>query len=117
FLGGRFRAVGWGAMAVLLITGVLNLHYRGMLSPELWADPAFRGSPLGRALGWKLAAVLTMFSASAIHDFVLGPAASRLDPTSVAAGRTRRWASWLARINAVVGIVVVFAAVRLARGG
>lgn len=116
-LGERFRTVGWGAMGVLLITGVLNLHYRGMLSPELWADEAFRASPLGRALGWKLVAVLTMFVASAIHDFVLGPAASRLDPTSGAAARARRRAAWLARVNALVGIGVVFAAVRLARGG
>lgn len=33
------------------------------------------------------------------------------------AGRQRRVASWLARLNALFGIVLVLAAVRLARGG
>ena len=116
-LGERFRLVGWGAIGVLLVTGTLNLHYRGMLSAELWADPVFRASPLGHALGWKIAAVVTMLVVSITHDFLLGPAASRLDPGSQAAATARRWAAWLARANAIVGIVVVVAAVRLARGG
>ncbi|HEX6062573.1 MAG TPA: DUF4149 domain-containing protein, partial [Longimicrobiales bacterium] len=31
-IGERFRTVGWVCIAVLLITGLLNLHFRGFLS-------------------------------------------------------------------------------------
>jgi hypothetical protein len=54
--------------------------------------------------------------ASVLHDFVLGLAASRLPAGSPEAARARRRASWLARLNAAQGVVVL-AAVRLARGG
>jgi copper resistance protein D len=116
-LGERFRRAGWLAIAVLLVTGVLNLHFRGLLNAELWMSPEFWGTGLGTALAWKLTAVVAMVSISAFHDFVSGPAASRLEPGSPAAMAARRRASILARVNAVVGIVLVVAAVRLARGG
>lgn len=116
-LGEQFRTVGWIAIAVLVVTGVGNLHFRGLLSPAVWTDPSFWSTPYGHALAWKLVAVSGMLVFSAIHDFVLGPRASRVRPGDPKALRMRRWASWLARINAVLGIVVVIAAVRLARGG
>lgn len=113
-LGERFRGVGWGAIGVLVATGVLNLHFRGLL--RVLDDGAFWVSGYGHALAWKLAAVGTMIAVSALHDFVLGPAASRLVTGSPASLRARTRAAWLARINALVGLVVVVAAVRLARG-
>lgn len=114
-LGERFRGVGWAAIGVLVLTGVLNLHFRGFL--RLMDDGAFWASRYGHALAWKLASVAAMIAISAVHDFVLGPAASRLTPGSPSALRARRRAAWLARINAIVGLVLVIAAVRLARGG
>ena len=116
-LGSRFRTAGWVAIAVLLVTGVLNLHFVGLLRWERLADPVLWGSPYGRALAWKLGAVAIMVSVSAVHDFVHGPRASRLAPGSPQALRARARASWLARVNAIVGLVLVIAAVRLARGG
>ena len=116
-LGRAFRAVGWGAIAVLLATGVLNLHFAGVLRGGRMGDAAFWSSAYGRALAWKLATVAVMLAVSAVHDFVLGPRAGRLDPGSPAALRARSRAAWLARINALVGLVLVFIAVRLARGG
>jgi copper resistance protein D len=116
-LGERFRLVGWITIGVLLATGVANLHFRGMLNPTLWLDPEFWGSRYGTALGWKLGAVTVMVSVSALHDFVFGPAAGRLQPGSAAAVAMRHRAVWLARVNAIVGVVLVIAAVRLARGG
>lgn len=116
-LGYRFRTVGWIAVAVLVATGLLNLHLVGVLRWERLSDPALWGSPYGRALAWKLAAVTVMIVVSAVHDFIHGPRASRLVPGSPDARRSRRRASWLARVNAVVGVVLVVAAVRLARGG
>lgn len=116
-LGERFRAVGWAAIAVLVVTGVLNLRFRGLLDWRVLGDAAFWGSRYGVALGWKLGAVGVMLGVQAVHDFVLGPRASGLGSGSPGALRARRWAAWLARINAAVGVALVVAAVRLARGG
>ena len=117
-LGTRFRAAGWTAIAVLVVTGVLNLHFRGWLhwsgvlgSADFWRTAA------GHALAAKLVAVGAMLAASAVHDFVLGPAAGRAAPGSEAALALRRRAALLARGNALLGVAVVVAAVRLARGG
>jgi putative copper resistance protein D len=113
----RFRTIGWAAIGLLVATGVLSLHYRGWLHWDgVLAEPAFWGAAAGRALGWKLGAVAVMVAGSAAHDFVLGPAASRAPAGSPEALRLRRWAALLARANAIVGLVVVAAAVRLARG-
>jgi putative copper export protein len=116
-LGERFRTVGWAAIGVLIVTGLLNLSFRGVLDQEVLGEAAFWATPFGRSLGWKLTAVTAMVAASALHDFVLGPAASRLDPGSPEAVRARRRAAALARASALIGLIVVIVAVRLARGG
>jgi copper resistance protein D len=115
-LGEQFRLAGWIAITLLVITGVLNLWFRGLLSGAL-QERAFWSTAYGTALAWKLGAVVAMLTNQALHDFVFGPRASRVAPGSQAHARTRTRASWLARANAVVGVVLVFAAVRLARGG
>ncbi len=115
-LGEHFRRLGWVAIGVLVATGVLNLSMRGLLDVEILASGAFWRSRLGQALGWKLAGVAAMIVAGVVHDFYIGPAASRLEPGSPAQVRARRRAAWLARANAVLGIGVVYAAVILTRG-
>jgi copper resistance protein D len=116
-LGERFRTVGWAAIGVLVATGLLNLYFRGMLNMRVLGDGGFWAGPYGRALAWKLAAVTIMLVIGALHDFVLGPRAALIAPGAPGALAARRRAAWLARGNAVVGIVLVVAAVRLARGG
>lgn len=116
-LGERFRTVGWWCIGVLIVTGTINLYFRGLLRAEVWGSAAFWGTGLGQALAWKLASVMVMVGVSGFHDFLAGPAAARLEPHSPAAARARRNASLLARVNAIVGIILVVAAVRLARGG
>jgi uncharacterized membrane protein len=116
-LGQAFRTAGWAAIGVLLVTGALNLHLTGVLRGGQAWSPDFWSSSYGGALAWKLVTVAVMIVISAIHDFVLGPRAGRLQPGSAAALRARGRAAWLARINALVGLGLVFAAVRLARGG
>jgi uncharacterized membrane protein len=116
-LGRAFRKAGWTSIAVLLFTGFLNLHFRGFLNAATLGSGAFWATPFGRSLAVKLAAVAVMLFLSAIHDFVHGPAAARHQPGSPAALRHRRQAAWLARANALLGVILVFAAVRLARGG
>jgi uncharacterized membrane protein len=116
-LGVQFRRVGWIAIIVLVITGFVNLHYRGLLHAAVLGNPSFWTSRYGHALAWKLATVLVIVALSAVHDFVIGPRASRYPAASPQALRFRRLASWMARIGALVGVVLVGAAVRLARGG
>lgn len=117
-LGMRFRTAGWWSIAVLVATGIVNLHYRGLLHWHgVFASSEFWRTGMGRALAAKLIAVTAMIAVSAIHDFVLGPTAGRLRPGSPEAIAARKRASWLARANALLGLIVVIAAVRLARGG
>jgi copper resistance protein D len=116
-LGRQFRLVGWLAIVTLLVTGTINLHFRGMLQWQLLSSEAFWATRYGQSLAWKLVLVAIMITVSAVHDFIDGPRASRLSPGTPAALRARRRASWLARLNAVAGVVVVIVAVRLARGG
>lgn len=116
-LGERFRAVGWIAIAILLVTGTLNLHFRGVLREDVMASAAFWSTPYGWWLGWKLAGVGAMLVVQVVHDFLLGPAASRLAPGTPEMLVMRRRAALLARVSALLGVIVVVAAVRLARGG
>jgi uncharacterized membrane protein len=117
-LGRRFRGAGWIAIVILVITGLLNLHFRGVLHWDgVLGARAFWATPFGHALAGKLLAVTAMIVVSGVHDFILGPAAGRATPGSPDALRMRRRAALLARVNAFLGILVVVAAVRLARGG
>jgi uncharacterized membrane protein len=117
-LGVRFRTAGWWAIGVLVVTGTLNLYFRGWLhwdsalgSSRFWATAG------GRALVLKLVAVAAMLVVSSIHDFVLGPRAGRATPGTALAISYRMRAARLARLNALLGVVVVIAAALLARGG
>jgi len=116
-LGARFRTIGWGAIAVLVATGLFNLYFRGLLRwSGVLGEPAFWRTALGTALAVKLTAVVVMLIVAAIHDFYLGPEAGRARSGSPDALRLRQHAAMLARINAVIGLLLVIAAVRLARG-
>lgn len=112
-IGLRFRGAGWTAIGVLVVTGLANLHFRGwdraMGSAGFWTTPA------GHALAWKLVSVVVMLAIQSFHDFVQGPRASHLPAGTAAALAARRRAMLLARTNAILGVIVVLAAVRLAR--
>jgi uncharacterized membrane protein len=117
-IGERFRVVGWLAIGVLVVTGVVNLHYRGWLHWQgVLGSADFWRTGTGRALGAKLAAVTIMVVVGAVHDFIQGPRAARAEPGSARALELRRSAALLARVNALLGVLLVVAAVRLSRGG
>ena len=116
-IGVRFRRVGWIAIALLVLTGAGNLHFRGLLRVDVLGDAGFWAHAYGRALAWKLGLVAAMAGLAAVHDFVLGPRASRLESGSPEALRARRGAAWLAPVNTPLGILLIVVSVRLARGG
>jgi uncharacterized membrane protein len=116
-LGERFRTFGWVSIVILVITGAVNLYYRGLLQSGALMNAAFWRTGLGTALLIKLGAVTAMIVISGMHDFVIGPRAVRAIPGSSQALALRKRAVFLARLNALLGIVVIIVAVRLARGG
>ena len=111
-IGRRFRAVVWGAIAVLLFTGPLLLHQRGLPI----ADPL--GWPM--VLGVKLGLVAILLILTLTHDLIIGPRVVKILqlPTE---SRTRLdhalvvWSPWIARCSLFLALAVLFAAVMLAR--
>lgn len=114
-LGLRFRSAGWTAVGTLLVTGTYVLHARGLLRAELLGNPEFWRTGTGVALAVKLLSVTVMLTVSAAHDFVLGPRAGTLDPGSAEGLRLRRRAALMGRANGVMAVVLILAAMRLAR--
>ena len=115
-VGRRFRTIGWIAIGVLLVTGVANLAFHGLLHTVALGDGEFWTSRYGHAFAVKLVCVVLMLLLSALHDFVLGPRSSRLEPGSPAARANTRYTAWIARANVILGVLLIIAAVRLARG-
>ena len=113
--GSRFRSVSWAALLILVVTGIINLHYRGALS----AGPAYWDSALGQVMVWKLSLVVLVLVLSSIHDFWIGPNARKAweqDPRSPRAARGRKLASWMGRINMLLAMIIVALAIMFVRG-
>ncbi len=115
-IGERFRSTSWVVIGILVVTGVLNLHLRGLLGPALRGGSDFWLGSVGRMLTWKLALVGAMLAIASLHDFWLGPRSGTLTPGSEAHEQVRRTVVWLGRVNALVGVLLVYVATRLVRG-
>jgi putative copper export protein len=112
----RFRAVGWGAFVVLIVTGLYNLHVRGIGWTEL-TDPGYRASASGKALLIKLASFAVVLVLQAVHDFSIGPRALvAMEQKSPDAQRLRKQAGWFGRINGLITLGIVLCAVIVVRG-
>lgn len=115
----RFRAISWIAILVLLITGVLNAINHGVTMQKI-STGEFFSSYFEKILAVKLMLVFIMLVLSAIHDFVLGPRLVELQSSCIynldssqRLKKNRKYVSWLARVNALLGILVVACAVML----
>ena len=116
--GERFRNVVWICFGVLVVTGSFNLWVRGVRLSD-FGRTEWLASPFGKTVLVKLGAFLFVLLASTVHDFVVGPratAAIALDPRSAQARTQRRRASLLGRINVLLALIIVAAAVMLVRG-
>ena len=108
----RFRAVVWGAIAVLLFTGPPLLHQRGISI----ADPSGWPTVLSVKLG--LVAILLLFTVT--HDLIIGPRVGRIlqIPAESRTSSDRAmvaWSPWIARASLVLTLGVLLAAVVLVR--
>ena len=114
----RFRNVGWTCFLLLVVTGTFNLWVRGVRLSDFYRAE-WLASPFGKTVVVKLGAFLLVLAVSAIHDFVVGPRATRAiaaDARSPAARVERRRASVLGRLNVVLALILVGAGVVLVRG-
>ena len=116
--GRRFRSVGWATLIALVATGLTQTAYRAGGLATL-RDPVWWSLPFGRILGIKLTLVALTLTIAAVHDFWIGPRASAIlehEPGSPRAERWRAGASWLGRVNLLLGLGIVALAVVLVRG-
>lgn len=117
-LGVRFRRVGWIALFVLVVTGTFNVVHRGYSLGQFFTGEVFSGA-WGHALGAKLLVVALILVSSALHDFYIGPTATRLARDNAPVERRerlRRVASWMGRSTLLLALLVVGLAVMLVRG-
>lgn len=101
-VGKRFSYVGWGAVAVLVPSGVLLAMDRGMTWDNLLS------TSYGIVLSIKIALVAGMIALSYLHDFVLGPRLVELSsaPGADTEGLQNR-VRVLSRTNVLLGILVL----------
>jgi len=118
WMGTRFRYVGWLTLGLLVLTGYTNLVYRGLALSD-WLKPVMWTGYFGTALAYKLVFVAIILIVSAVHDFYIGPRATRIwkeSPTSAKAAVYRLAASWIGRLNLILALAVLACAVMLVRG-
>lgn len=117
-IGKRFSRISWILFIVLIITGIGNLLARGytlfsLITPEFW------NSYLGSKLFIKLHLFGAVLIISGIHDFYAGPKAAQMmdeQPDSAKTKRMRKLSSWLGRVNLLLGLGILYYAIRLLRG-
>lgn len=124
-LGQRSRPFAWGAVGVLLVTGMLNVHFMGIPLADL-VQPQFYSTGLGAVLGPKLASVLVLLCGVGYHDvFLVRKRAGlmrRLETEGPqpditrALERSRRKASWAGRFNLILALLVAWFGVSLVTG-
>jgi|SRR5690625_559500 len=113
-----FSRISWVIFPLMIVTGLLALSGKGYAMSDL-VTGWFIGSPYGQTLVTKLSIFGLVLIVSGIHDFWLGPKAAVLmdsDPTSAVTRRTRKFSSWLGRLNLLLGLLIVWYAVGLVRG-
>ncbi|MDZ7657714.1 hypothetical protein [Fodinibius sp.] len=103
---------------VLIITGITNLLTRcyaveQLLTGSFWVD-VFGGNLFIKLLIFALVLIM-----SGIHDFYAGPKAAKLmdkEPNSDKTKKMRNISSWLSRLNLLLGLAILYYAMRLLRG-
>lgn len=116
--GRKFQRVAWWCFAGLLLTGSLNAGARwgfaNLKTAEFW-----RAEFPGALLKHKLLLFVLVLCLSYLHDFIVGPravAAMRAAAEAPETLRLRRMAAWMGRMNLLLALAILWAAVQLVRG-
>ncbi|MTI89064.1 MAG: DUF4149 domain-containing protein [Balneolaceae bacterium] len=117
-IGRKFSRASWAIFLILIVTGITNLISRSYSLQDL-IQPTFWNSEFGNKLTIKLLLFALVLIISGIHDFYAGPKAAELMDQHADAPetkRSRRLTSWLGRINLLLGLGIIYYAIRLVRG-
>jgi uncharacterized membrane protein len=117
-IGRKFSKISWILFLVLLVTGITNLLGRGYILQDL-VDPYFWSTPFGEQLVIKLILFASVLIISGVHDFYAGPKAAMLmqtEPESPQTKKFRKLSSWIGRLNFLLGLLILYYAIRLTRG-
>lgn len=117
-IGEKFSRISWVLFLILIITGLINLVGRGIPLESL-VMASFWESQFGSHLFIKLHLFAGVLILSGVHDFYAGPKAARLIDEDDQAAQTqifRKLSSWIGRINFLLGLAILYYAIRLTRG-
>lgn len=117
-IGEKFSRISWVLFIVLIITGITNLLTRGYAVDQLLTGSFWLGIFDGN-LFIKLLIFSLVLIVSGIHDFYAGPKAAKLmdeQPNHPHTKRIRKISSWLGRLNLLLGLAILYYAIRLLRG-
>lgn len=101
----RFGWLAWGALAVLVVTGIANLYEH-----ELDVDQLFELN-FGVIFQVKMTLLILAVVLTALHSFVLGPRVLKMQESAadeVAVAPIRRWSIIVSGVNAVVALAILF---------
>ena len=116
-VGQKFSRISWFLFLILITTGITNLLTRGysidqLLTTYFWME-VFGGYLLLKLLVFGMVLII-----SGIHDFYAGPKAAELmdkQPNHPHTKRMRKISSWLGRLNLLLGLTILYYAIRLSR--
>ena len=116
-VGRKFSRISWFLFLILITTGITNLLTRGysidqLLTTYFWME-VFGGYLLLKLLVFGMVLII-----SGIHDFYAGPKAAKLmdnQPNHPQTKRMRKISSWLGRLNLLLGLTILYYAIRLSR--
>lgn len=117
-VGNTFSRISWVLFLVLLVTGITNLLARGYSMADL-VSTSFWHSSFGGTLFIKLHLFGLVLILSGVHDFYAGPKASELMDQAPSATKTKRFrtlSSWIGRLNLLLGLAILYYAMKLVRG-
>ncbi|MBS0171054.1 MAG: hypothetical protein JSR62_11925 [Nitrospira sp.] len=108
----RFRAVVWGAMGILVVTGSVMAAGRGISLTEPWQWPTIFLA--------KISIVSLLFTLTLLHDLVVGPQVRKIlgTPEAERGARDRvlvQYSVLVPRLSLLVALLVLLLAVMLAR--
>ena len=101
----RFNYLAWGALTVLVITGIANLYEHDLEVDQLF-DLNF-----GVVFQVKMTLLIATVALTGRHSFVLGPRVLRMQESAVDAAEiapVRRWSIIVSAVNMLLALGIVF---------
>jgi putative copper resistance protein D len=111
----KFRKVGIIALLILLVTGIVQLEYRGVQ----WTWEYFTETPFGKVAGLKILVFIAIVTISLVHDHYLGTRAIEAwknRPGHPKTVQLRNLSRILGRVSFILALLAVLLGALLVRG-